>query len=597
MREWLRTIRLMVTISWRADAPRSVAALVTASGQMAAVPLRALGLKVLADGAVAADGPYAIGGAALVLAFSAVHRVMVHASFNVRMRLRENTQLYLDSHLMGLTSGLPGLEHHERPEYHDQVELLRNERGALANPFNPISWTVASLVQVISVLALLAGVHPALALLPLFGLPSAWLTARSERSHLELVEEQAEDNRRLRHFLELTTEPPAAKEVRIYDLGEELLARRRVLFERLERTRVALAIRRTALASGGWLVFAAGYLAAAAWTVRMAGAGHVTVGDVVLVLTVGSQVNQQMAEMSEHIAWFTRTHRAVQRLSWFTRYAEQAHAAVEPTDPAPVPERLRQGIRFHGVGFTYPGTAQPVLSGVDLFFPAGSTIALVGENGAGKTTLVKLLFRLYEPSEGTISVDGVDLRRIPIGPWRARLSAGFQDFARFQLAARETVGVGDTACMSSDPHVLAALKRAAGSDVLAALPGGLGSQLGKEFAGGVELSIGQWQKLALGRAMMRPEPLVLVLDEPTASLDATTEHALFEHFHGAAREAARRSGAITILISHRFSTVRMADQILVVAAGRVVEMGTHLELLAAGGLYAELYGLQAQSYR
>jgi ATP-binding cassette subfamily B protein len=587
----------MVTISWRADRVRSVAAVVTASGQLVAVPLRAIGLKVLADGALARDAGHAARGAVIVLAFNLLHRMMVHASFNVRMRLRENTQLYLDSYLMGLTTGIPGLEHHERPHYHDQVELLRTERGALANPFNPISWTVAAMVQVTGVLALLAGVHPALALLPVFGVPSAWITARTQRSKVDLLEEQAEDNRRLRHLLELTIEPAAAKEVRIYGLGEELVARRQALFDALERRRVDLGLRRVGFTAAGWLTFAAGFVGAAVWTVHMATTGRATVGDVVLVLTVGSQVNQQLGEMSEYISWFARTQRAVRRLGWFAGYAEKAHAKVTPADPLPVPDRLTEGIRFENVSFTYPGAGRPVLSDVDLFFPAGSTIAIVGENGAGKTTLVKLLFRLYEPTAGKIAVDGVDLRRIPIEPWRARLSAGFQDFARLQLEARETVGVGDLRRISSEPHVLDALGRAAGSDVLHALPEGLATQLGREFAGGVELSIGQWQKLALGRAMMRPAPLILVLDEPTASLDATTEHALFEHFHGAAQEAARRTGAITILISHRFSTVRMADQILVVASGRVAEAGPHAELVAAGGLYAELYSLQARAYR
>ncbi|HEY0991419.1 MAG TPA: ABC transporter ATP-binding protein, partial [Kofleriaceae bacterium] len=234
---------------------------------------------------------------------------------------------------------------------------------------------------------------------------------------------------------------------------------------------------------------------------------------------------------------------------------------------------------------------------VNLDLPAGSVVALVGENGAGKTTLVKLLCRFYEPTTGAITVDGVDLARFPVDAWRRRISAGFQDFARLQLLARESIGVGDVDQLDGDAHVLAALERAAAPELPAALPRGLDTQLGREFHGGVELSQGQWQKVALGRAMMRSAPLLMILDEPTASLDAPTEHALFERYAGAARRAAAATGAITILISHRFSTVRMADMILVVAGGRIAEIGDLAALVRAGGLYAELYELQRRAYR
>jgi ATP-binding cassette subfamily B protein len=221
----------------------------------------------------------------------------------------------------------------------------------------------------------------------------------------------------------------------------------------------------------------------------------------------------------------------------------------------------------------------------------------VGDNGAGKTTLVKLLCRFYEPTTGTITVDGVDLRDFPVTEWRARISAGFQDFGRWKLLARESVGVGEPAHAGDDAALRGALERAAAPELPELLPRGFDTQLGRDFQDGVELSLGQWQKVALGRAMMRTAPLLLVLDEPTASLDAATEHALFERFAGAARGVAARSGAITILVSHRFSTVRMADLILVVAGGRIAEAGEHAALVRAGGLYAQLYELQARAYR
>jgi ATP-binding cassette subfamily B protein len=238
-----------------------------------------------------------------------------------------------------------------------------------------------------------------------------------------------------------------------------------------------------------------------------------------------------------------------------------------------------------------------VLTGVNLFLPAGSTVAIVGENGSGKTTLVKLLCRFYEATSGVITVDSVDLRRLPLDGWRDRIAAGFQDFVRFELLARQTIGLGDLPLLDDEPAVRAALDRAHAGDVIDRLDDGLATQLGRSHTDGAELSGGQWQKLALGRAMMRKSPLLLILDEPTAALDAEAEHQLFEQYAANARRVGRDTGAITVLVSHRFSTVRMADLIVVVADGRIAESGSHDTLMAADGLYAELYDLQAAAFQ
>jgi ATP-binding cassette subfamily B protein len=224
-------------------------------------------------------------------------------------------------------------------------------------------------------------------------------------------------------------------------------------------------------------------------------------------------------------------------------------------------------------------------------------VAIVGENGAGKTTLVKLLSRCYEPSAGRITVDGTDLRRFDVGEWRSRLAVGFQDFVRFQETLQVSVGLGDLYRIDDRTAVAAALDAGQAGDLAAGLAGGLDTLLGKEFEGGTDLSEGQWQKVAISRGLMDPTPLVLILDEPTSGLDADAEHALFERYASAAARAGRASGAVTVLISHRFSTVRLAELIVVLDEGRVREVGSHDELIAAGGLYAELYGLQARAYR
>jgi ATP-binding cassette subfamily B protein len=224
-------------------------------------------------------------------------------------------------------------------------------------------------------------------------------------------------------------------------------------------------------------------------------------------------------------------------------------------------------------------------------------VAIVGENGAGKSTLVKLLCGLYRPSHGRILIDGTDLRRLSAEDWRQRIAAGFQDFVRYELSARNTVGLGDLPRIDDDPAVHTALERAHATDVVDQLADGLDTQLGTSYTEGAELSGGQWQKLALGRALMRETPLLLVLDEPTSALDPEAEHHLFERYAAQARQVRESTGAITLFVSHRFSTVRMADLIVVVRDGRIVETGDHHTLIQNGGLYAELFELQAVAYK
>jgi ATP-binding cassette subfamily B protein len=284
------------------------------------------------------------------------------------------------------------------------------------------------------------------------------------------------------------------------------------------------------------------------------------------------------------------------RLAWLEDYAASFAANAD----LPVPVRLAQGVRFEHVSFAYPGTERLVLDDVNLQLPAGAVVALVGENGAGKTTLVKLLARLYEPSAGRILIDEAELARMPADQWRARLAGAFQDFFRFEFRARQTVGVGDVPRLDDEPAVVTAVERAGAGDVVGRLSAGLETQLGPTWPQGVEVSFGQWQKLALARGFMRDRPLLLVLDEPTAALDAETEHALFERYAAAGRRRGadgQDDGRITLLVSHRFSTVRMADLIVVLDGARVAEVGSHDELMARGGSYAELFGIQAAAYR
>ncbi|HEY0554984.1 MAG TPA: ABC transporter ATP-binding protein, partial [Thermoanaerobaculia bacterium] len=408
-------------------------------------------------------------------------------------------------------------------------------------------------------------------------------------------ERGAPASRLARHLFQTATTAPPGKEVRVTGIGGRLAAERREAWERWYGP-VAAARRGSAVwHTLAWALFGGAYVGA---IVFVAAGLKAPAGDVLLVLAAGARLAAYIGATVGEIGflrgiWMDGS----QRLAWLEDYAASLVADAD----LPVPAELREGIRLDHVSFAYPGTDRLVLEDVSLELPAGAVVAIVGENGAGKTTLVKLLAKLYEPTSGAIFVDGRPLARLRADEWRERLAGAFQDFFRFEFRARHSVGLGDVPRLDDEPATIRAVGRAGADDVVARLPAGLETQLGPTWPGGVEVSFGQWQKLALARGFMRDQPLLLVLDEPTAALDAETEHALFERYaaatHGADGESGAADGRITILVSHRFSTVRMADLIVVLDGAHLVEVGTHDDLLAKGGQYAELYGIQAAAYR
>jgi ATP-binding cassette subfamily B protein len=364
---------------------------------------------------------------------------------------------------------------------------------------------------------------------------------------------------------------------------------RRDAWERWYRPVAAARWQSAAWHTLAWAMFGAAYVGAVVF-VAMRGS---TPGDVLLVLAAGSRLSAYVGATVGEIGFLRGVWmHGSQRLAWLEDYA----ASLVATADREVPATLRKGIRLEHVSFSYPGTSRVVLDDVSLTLPAGAVVAIVGENGAGKTTLVKLLAKMYEPTQGAIFVDDVPLARMPAGDWRTRLAGAFQDFFRLEFIARHSIGLGDVPHMDDEPAVIGAVRRAGADDVVERLASGLSTQLGPTWPGGVDLSFGQWQKVALARGFMRDRPLLLVLDEPTAALDAETEHALFERYAEAARAETNR-GRITILVSHRFSTVRMAGLIVVLDGARVAEVGSHEELMAKGGQYSQLYGIQAAAYR
>jgi ATP-binding cassette subfamily B protein len=578
-------------LGYRHEPRLMLAALVLS--QLAALPdaLLALWLTLLGKG-VLEHRAGMVEGAAIGLAISAAATWFLRTvSTRVQRRFRDKVTIALESHVAQLQASVATIAHQERPEYLDRLSMLRNQVFVLDHMYMSLFSTLGWILRLGVTMALLASIHPALLLLAVFAVPTVLTSTWRPAVERSAQEHGAQTNRLARHLFTIATTAPPGKEVRVTGIGERLVTERRAAWERWYRP-VATARRGSAWWYAlAWAIFGLAYVGAVVFVSFTLGA---PASAVLLVLAAGARLSAYIGATVGEIGflrgfWMDGS----RRLAWLEDYA----ASVAASGDLQVPTELHRGIRLEHVSFAYPGTSRVVLDDVSLMLPAGAVVAIVGENGAGKTTLVKLLSKMYEPSSGSILVDDTPLARIPAGEWRARLAGAFQDFFRFEFRAGHTVGLGDVPRMDDEPAVVAAVDRAGAGDVVARLTSGLDTQLGATWPCGVELSFGQWQKLALARGFMRDEPLLLVLDEPTAALDAETEHALFERYAAAARGTGEGdSGRITILVSHRFSTVRMADLIIVLDGARLVEVGTHDELMAKSGQYSELYSIQAAAY-
>jgi ATP-binding cassette subfamily B protein len=511
-------------------------------------------------------------------------------STRLQRRFRDKVTIALESHVARLQATISTIGHQERPEYLDRLSVLRDQVFVLDHMYMSAFSTAGWILRLVVTVVLLAAVNPVLILLVVFAIPTVAASSWRPAVERQAQEQGAQADRLARHLFSLATTASPGKEIRVLGLGRQLADRRRGSWEQWYGPLAAARTRSSLWYSLGWAVFGLAYVGA---IVLVASGKHASASATLLVLAAGSRLSSYVGATVSEIGflrgiWMDGS----RRLAWLEDYA----AAAKHSADRPAPSRLAEAIRLEGVSFTYPGSTVPALEDVDLTLPAGSVVAIVGENGAGKTTLVKLLSKLYAPTSGRISIDGEDLAGIDPDDWRRRIAGAYQDFFRFEFRAGQTIGLGDLPRMDDAAAVAAAADRAGASDVVEGLPAGLDTQLGPTWQDGVDVSFGQWQKLALARGFMREAPLLSVLDEPTAALDAETEHALFERYAEAAR-AATGEGAITILVSHRFSTVRMADLIVVLDGAHVVEVGTHEELIAAAGTYAQLYRIQADAYR
>jgi ATP-binding cassette, subfamily B, bacterial len=594
MFESLRAYRVLLALGFRA-APRE-ATMQLLSGMFFQLqgPLLALGAKLLVDAAVAQTLEIGLLAGVMMAVITGLSLVAVFYYVDWLFTVFDRAGALATRRLITLLGGTHGLAHHERPDYQDQVQRIREEQNRLGGMVNATAGLLRAAVALIATGILLVRVHPLLILLPVFGVLSFWLGKRSQDLDVAAQEATSESARLHRHLFEVGTAAPQGKELRLFGLTDVLLERHH------QASGHVLQRRNRATWQGAWLraldglISGSAFAAAIGLALFLAVRGEATPGDVILTVGLAAQMNGIVfitIGYGTSLLWLLKV---AKRFLWLEEYAAGATRSV--TDPMAVPNHLIDGISVQDVTFSYPDSNKRVLEGVSFHLPAGKVVALVGENGAGKTTLIKLLTDFYQPSSGQILIDGVDLTHIPPDEWRSRLSAAFQDFSKFEFLVREAVGIADLSRIEDEAAITAALQRAGADGLVATLPQRQETQLGTAWPNGVDLSGGQWQKLALGRGLMRSEPLLVVFDEPTAALDAPTEFALFERFAESAR-ASRSRGTITLLVSHRFSTVRMADLIVVLDGGKIREYGSHEALMAHDGLYAELYELQSQAYR
>jgi ATP-binding cassette subfamily B protein len=531
------------------------------------------------------------------------HRIWVYLAYEIALAVLSD----LLSRAVNLTDSLLGdkftnhvslrlMEHANRldlvsfedPVFYDKLERARRQTTARLGMLGIIAGMGQQLITLLSLLAAVVSFSPWFLLLLVAAVVPAFLgETRFAMLAYSMLYRMTPERRELDYLRLLGASNQSAKEVKIFGLGQHLAERSRKLFDKFYEENKALAIKRAITGSLLNLLPTAGYYGAYVLILIRTMAGLMTVGSLTFVAGAFARSRSLIETLFSSLNNIAEQALYIKDLFDFFE-TEPSIASVPNALPAPRP--IRSGFEFRDVSFAYPGSERQVLRRVSFHFDAGERIALIGENGAGKTTLVKLLARLYEPTGGAILLDGIDLREYDVDSLRGEIGVIFQDYMRYDMLVRENIGFGRIEELGNQARVESAARKSLAEPLIAQFKNGYQQMLGRRFENGVDLSAGQWQKVALGRAYMR-DAQVLILDEPTASLDARAEYEVFLRFADLTRDR------MAVLISHRFSTVRMADRILVLADGELVEQGTHQQLVALGGRYAELFELQAAGYR
>jgi ATP-binding cassette subfamily B protein len=481
------------------------------------------------------------------------------------------------------------LQFYESPDYYDTLHRAQTDA-----PTRPAR-IVAGLAQIglgglslIAVTGLLLTFHWLLVLILLgAALPGLWMKTRHSRRLYDWIQQHTIVHRRARYLNGLLTTIESAKEIRLFNLGPVFRSRFRDMRRLIHRGRLKLVARRSGADLLAQVVAVAAVFGSIYFISLEVMAGAITIGGMVMYFGAFQRAQDFFRQMLDGMASLYEDNLF---LADFKRFLELKPAVLDPPAPRPFPRPITQGITFDHVSFRYPGTDLDVLRDVSLHIRPGEHVALVGPNGSGKTTLVKLLCRLYDPTAGAILIDGIDLRDLSIGNLRSELAVVFQDYAHYHLSARENIWLGNVALPPDSERIAQAARQTGADEVIRALPDGYDTVLGRQFEKGAELSLGQWQKVALARAFLR-DSQVIALDEPTAALDPRAEAAVFQQFDELAR------GRTAILISHRLSTVRSTNRIFVMVHGQLAETGAHEELLELEGVYADLYQTQARPYQ
>ena len=481
------------------------------------------------------------------------------------------------------------LIHFEQAEYQDRLERARRQAASRSLVLSQVFGQGQSLITAISFGVGLFVYAPLLILLMVVAvLPAVFGEFRFNRLAYWLSHERSPERRQMEYLRQIGASADTAKETKLFGLGDFLVTRFKALADQIFAENRKISIRRSLWGGALAAISTLTYYGAYAYIVWRTIHGDFSIGDLVFLATSFGQLNGYLQQI---LIGFTQIAGQSLYLDDLFSFFDIEPTITDPKDPKPFPVPLKQGIVFDNVGFRYPGAERWVIRNFNLTIAAGETVALVGENGAGKTTIVKLMTRLYEAEEGRITIDGIDVREFAAADLRRNIGVIFQDFLRYSFTARDNIGVGRIEETGDLERIVRSAEQSLASEVIAKLPGQYDQQLGKQFSGGQDLSGGEWQKLAIARAYMR-EASILILDEPTAALDARAEAEVFARFKNLAG-----SGTTALIISHRFSTVRMADRIVVLEEGKVLENGTHAELMSLAGHYAELFELQAAGYR